>query len=197
MQTDIIQSMHERVRAIHRALTGEDVVEGESSPDSTADSDEEVTRRFVELEAMARAFPSVIAQVPPFSFTPALDVLATADAVVLELAVPGIDRDGITVEPRPDAITVRGVRHVRRAPAGDVFHAEIPRGPFHRTIPLPFPIEGTPRIELEHGVLRIYLTLVAAPRHEGQPGNSDPETQHTDRGRQGDDESGEQRDAAP
>jgi HSP20 family molecular chaperone IbpA len=171
MQPRIIQSMHDQVRAIYRALTGEDVAESDASPETTEETDEDITRRFAELEALARVLPSVMERVPPFTFTPPVDIIAAADTVIVELALPGVDREEITAELRPSALVIGGIR---RDPAdrGEVFHAEIPRGPFLRTIPLPFPIEGEPRIELDRGVLRIYLPLAATTAREGAAGNS-------------------------
>jgi HSP20 family molecular chaperone IbpA len=89
------------------------------------------------------------------TFKPAIDVVAGDGAVVLELALPGVDRDDITIERTPDGIAIRGVR---RARAVDVFHAEIPRGPFFRSVPVPFAIADVPHTVLERGLLRIYLT---------------------------------------
>ena len=172
MQADIIQSMHDQVRAIYRALTGEDVVESETTFESTDVSDENLTRRFAELEAMARALPSVIERVPPFAFTPPVDVIAADGAVLLEIELPGLDRDAITVEQLPNALRISGVRRDGHAARGNLFHAEIARGPFLRTIPLPFPIEAQPRIELDRGVLRIHLTLATSTGREGTASNT-------------------------
>ncbi len=195
MQPEIIQSMHEQVRAIYRAFTGEDVGEGAVEGDGVA-NDETIARQFAELDAIARTFPSVVARVPPFTFVPPVDVIATDDAVLVELALPGVDRDEITIERAADALTISGIRRDGHAGRGDLFHAEIPRGPFLRTIPLPFPVDAEPRIELEDGVLRIYLTLAASTRRAGPGGSSEQEREK--RGEQPhDNEDGEQRRAAP
>lgn len=200
MQPEIIQSMHEQVRAIYRAVTGEDVANGEATPEGpeeTDETDESVTRRFAELEVMARALPSVMARVPPFTFTPPIDVVAADGAVLIELALPGVDRDDITIERLEGALAISGLRRDSRAAEGGCFHAEIPRGPFFRTIPLPFPIESEPRVELDRGVLRIYLTLAAKTRREGSAGNPDLEqNSHNKRGQEYA-QDGEQRRAAP
>lgn len=164
MQADIIESMHEQVRAIYRAITGEDVGEGHGGP-ATDETEESITRRFAELDAIARALPAVSARVPPFAFTPAIDVSAADGEVVLEVEVPGLAREDISVEQVPGALRISGVRraaHVR----GSVFHAEIPRGPFLRTIPLPFPVEAEPRIEMDRGVLHIHLKVSATSSND-------------------------------
>lgn len=171
MQSELIHSMHDQVRAIYRAITGEDVrddvAEDEASPATTEDSDEEVTRRFAELEAIARGLPSVMDRVPPFSFTPPVDVIATEAAVVVEVALPGIDRDAVTIDRQDDALVISGFCRDGHAARGELFHAEIPRGAFIRVIPLPFPVEGEPGVELDRGLLRIHLTLATASGPDG------------------------------
>jgi HSP20 family protein len=185
MQPQIIQSMHDQVRAIYRALTGEDVGEGVSSEVAEETDDESITRRFAELEVMSRAFPSVTERVPPFTFTPPLDVIATDDAVLLEIELPGLDRDAITIERSPDALRISGVRRDGHAARGSLFHAEIPRGPFLRTIPLPFPVDADPRIELDRGVLRIHLTVAATTGREGKrPDSTEQERRDDQNGEQ-------------
>ena len=188
MQPEVIQSMHEQVRAIYRAFTGEEVVEGSANPDATPESDETITQRFAELQVIARAFPAVMERVPPFLFAPAVDVIATDSAVVVEVALPGVERDAITIERLPEAITISGVRRGRH-PAGELFHAEIPRGPFFQSIPMPFAVAAEPRIELEGGVLRIYVTLVDSIKRSKERGNNT--------GEEGNDEDGDERRAAP
>lgn len=165
MQAEIIQSMHDQVRAIYRAITGEDVSDVGTS--EVADNTEEgVTRRFAELEAAAR--PLVRARVPPFMFTPRVDVMAVDGAVLVEIELPGLDRDEIEIERRDGVLTISGVRRDGHAARGNMFHAEIPRGPFTRTIPLPFPLEGEPRIELDRGVLRLVLKHQKTNGQEGK-----------------------------
>ncbi len=181
MQTEIIEVMRTQVRAIHRALTGDDPPELELAAEQdiveTPQSDEEIIRSFRDLDAVMRTLPAVAARVPPFSFTPTLDVIAGDQAVILELALPGVARTDVAVERVPGGVVVSGVRRHDHGADGRTFHAETPRGPFHRAIPLGFPIV---RVELEHGVLRIHLACSAAiPATQdrssttGEPGNDD------------------------
>ncbi|MBX3158128.1 MAG: Hsp20/alpha crystallin family protein [Deltaproteobacteria bacterium] len=169
MQAELIEVMHQQVRAIHRALTGDDVPATTGANDDAAtadDSEEEITRRFTELAALVRAMPSVAERVPPFAFTPAVDVMAGDRSVMIEIAVCGVRRADVTVERVDGALVVRGVRRFDEPVTGRLFHAEIPRGPFLRVIPLPFPIAREPRIELAQGLLRIHLDAVAL-QHDG------------------------------
>jgi len=164
MQTEIIETMRTQVRAIHRALTGDELPELEHEPEGTRDSDEDVVRRFLELEAITRSLPAVAERVPPFSFNPRLDVIAGEAEVILELALPGVAREDIVIEQVPGGLVVSGIRRDEHAAEGRTFHAEIPRGPFRREIPLPFTVEHEPRIELDRGVLRIHLASGATDR---------------------------------
>lgn len=170
MQAEIIEVMHQQVRAIHRALTGDDLpqidVPSDSAPPSL-ESDEVIIRRFAELTATAQSMPSVATRMPPFTLTPAVDVFAGDDAVVLEVAVCGVRREDVSVECVPGALLISGIRRDGHRSGGRLFHAEIARGPFIRVIPLPFPIERDPRIELEHGLLRIYLAAETAESGRG------------------------------
>jgi HSP20 family molecular chaperone IbpA len=161
MQAQMIQVMRDQVRAIHRAVTGTELPELEEPSAEWPESDEDVTRRFMALETVARSLPAVAERVPPFSFTPPLDIVAGDNAVIVELAVPGIERKDIAVERMGEELVVRGIRHDEYAAHGRTFLAEIPRGPFRRVIPLPFPVEEEPRIELDRGVLRIHLSVAS------------------------------------
>jgi HSP20 family protein len=172
MQPEIIQSMHDQVRAIYRAFTNEEIGEdGEAAPETDDASDETIAQRFAELETIARAFPSVMASVPPFKFVPPVDVIVDGDVVIVEIALPGVDREAIKIERAGESISISGVRHARSR--GSTFHAEIPRGPFLRTIPLPFPLDADPRIDLVNGVLRIHLPVAATSRRARPESNSD------------------------
>jgi len=106
---------------------------------------------------------------------PPVDVIATEDSVLIEVALPGVERDAITIERYSDALLISGIRPVHHDVFGTVFHAEIRRGAFYRAIPLPFPLAGEPRIELMGGVLRIYLNVASSSSRAGMTGNSKPE----------------------
>lgn len=164
MDAATLQLMHDHVRAIYRAITGGDLpepAEGGATQAPPADLD----TRFARLEALARSVPGIAGRVAPFSFTPPLDVIETERELVLELALPGIDRKDVRVDQQGDALLVSGMRPADRGGEGRIYHhAEIPRGVFHRIIPLPYAV-GEPRVEAEHGLLRIRLPrrIKAAP----------------------------------
>jgi HSP20 family molecular chaperone IbpA len=162
-----LELMLDHVRAIHRSVTGAELpqTEAETRGDSPVPTFEDLTRRFSELEAMARSLPSVAERVPPFSFAPPLDVIGTERELWLELGAPGIDRADVEIKLDGGDLIVSGGRPSPTAIAGRVyFHAEMARGPFRRVIPLPEAISGPPRVEVDNGIIRIKLgRAVPAP----------------------------------
>ena len=168
MHTSTIELMHDQVRAIYRAMTGEDMPELEA-PEAAEQppSVDEIARRFVDLELLARQVPTVVEQVPPFSFEPALDVIATDSQVLVDVAVPGIRRDDVTVSCTGQTLIVSGTRGSESAADGRCYHqAEIPRGPFHRVVSLPCLVVKEARVEVERGLIRIRLDKAPAAKLE-------------------------------
>ncbi|HVK88761.1 MAG TPA: Hsp20 family protein [Kofleriaceae bacterium] len=159
MQAELIEVMHQQVQAIHRALTGDDPPELDPVAPETEEPDAVIASRFAELAAIARSIPALSARVPATAFAPPLDIIATEGAVVIEVALCGVRRGDLDVERTVGALVISGVRRDAHADKGRRFHAELPRGPFLRVVPLPFATERAPRIELEDGLLRIYLDV--------------------------------------
>jgi HSP20 family protein len=152
--------MRDQVRAIYRAITGEDMPEeGVASPEEHGVSPDDVARRFAELEAITRSIPVLTERIPPFSFAPLLDVIDSGNELLIEVAVPGVGKEDILVELSGGQLILSGVRRGERAANGRVFyHAEIPRGPFYRVVPLPYPIVGEPRVEVRQGLIYVHLS---------------------------------------
>jgi HSP20 family molecular chaperone IbpA len=161
MPVNTLELMRDQVRAIYRVLTGTDLPE--PPPDPTAGDGnsipmEEVARRFADLERLVRTNPAVVERVPPFSFSPPLDAVDEGRHILIELAVPGVERGDLTVEATGELLVITGVRKGSPASNGRVYlHAEIPRGPFHRVVHLPAPINTEPRVEVVNGLVRIFL----------------------------------------
>lgn len=157
MHPQLIESMRDQACTIYRAITGSDISNAQPvAPESEAPL-EEVTRSFAELEAMTRAIPSLAERVPPFSFTPPLDVILEEDGVLVEVAVPGTERTDITVACENDTLVISGIRRAQRAGERTYSHGEIPRGPFYRSFHVPFAVTGEPAVVLERGLLRVRL----------------------------------------
>jgi HSP20 family molecular chaperone IbpA len=155
--------MYEQARAIYRAITGHelpDAPEGDGHP--TDPSFEVVARRFADLEAMARGVSAVVEHVPPFSFAPPVDAFEDGKTLVVEVAVSGVERADITVERAGDLLVISGVRRTETGNGRSYLHAEIPRGPFHRVIQLPYAVSAEPRVEVRNGLIRVELTRMRA-----------------------------------
>jgi HSP20 family protein len=158
MRSSRLELMHDHVRAIHRGVTGQDPPEPLPSIAAEPPSFEEVSRRFDELEALVRATPGIAERVPAFSFSPPLDLITTARELVIEVGLPGIERDDFDVKLEDGQLTIAGARGAGEALDGRIYlRAEISRGPFHRSVRLPEVVSGAPRIEVANGIIRITL----------------------------------------
>ena len=158
MRGTTFELMQDHVRAIHRALTGKDPPEPVATP-VTPPTQDEVVEHFTALEALANSIPTIAERVPPFSFSPPLDVSGTDQELILELGVPGVERDDVIVEFEGDTVVVSGARSTASALDGRLyFHAELPRGPFRRVVRLPQSTSGPARVEVAQGIVRVRLT---------------------------------------
>ena len=157
MRPTSLELMHDHVRAIHRAVTGSDPPEP-ATPTAPAEpiTADRVANDFAALEALARSLPFVAERVPPFSFAPPLDLIGTERELVIELGVPGVDREGVDATLEDDRLVVTGARSLTAALDGRIYlHAELPRGPFRREVRLPGIVVGRPRVEIENGIVRV------------------------------------------
>jgi HSP20 family molecular chaperone IbpA len=147
------------VRTIYRALTGGDLTESSGGSPSAEGGPppEQVMRLFAELEAVVRSVPSLSERLPPFSFVPALDAAETERELVVEIGVPGVEREDVNVEVHGDLLVVSGTRRGDGSEARTYYHAEIPRGPFHRVVHLPYAASAEPRVRVENGLVSIRL----------------------------------------
>ncbi len=159
------QLMQDHVRAIYRALTGSDLPDAHGqtgAPVGEPPPAEMVARTFADLDAFARRVPAVAERVPPFSFAPPLDAWRTDRELVVEVAAPGVSREEVRVQLEGDTLLVEGSRSTEGIVNGRTWlHAEIPRGPFRRSIVLPVAVVGEPRVELDAGIVRIRLSQPA------------------------------------
>ena len=97
-------------------------------------------------------------------WSPKLDMYEDADSYYLKVDVPGIDAKDIEMNVTNDVLTIKGVRG-REAKedesakkGGNYAREERVYGSFHRTIPLPVPVESQKvEAELKDGVLYIKL----------------------------------------
>jgi HSP20 family protein len=183
MHVSTIEVMHDQVRAIYRAATGTELTESKAtSGDHAAVDPDEVARRFTELEVMARSVPTVVERIPPFSFEPLADVVDGEDELLVEVAVPGVSREDLAVRCEGARLLVSGVRRGSVLVRGRTYlHAEIPCGPFERTIALPSEPHGAAiRVDVENGMLTVHVPKNQPDRRRPSPG-TDSEKKATKR----------------
>ena len=130
---------------------------------------ESLEQHFSELEALARTLPALAGRVPPFSFVPLLDAVQTERGeIILELAVPGVDRDDLVVTFEGDIVRVSGLRRGLGAASGSTYlSAEIARGPFYREVRLGLTPGAPPRVEVSRGIARIHISTDTTTATEG------------------------------
>ena len=91
---------------------------------------------------------------------PPVDIIETADAVVVYVALPGVPANAIEVVFDPDGITVSGERRFPARRAVRLHRIEIPSGRFQRRILLPLHALEPAMPQLADGSLAITLTKV-------------------------------------
>jgi len=158
MHPQLIEIMRDQVCTIYRAATGSELPAANGASSEREPSEEEVTRSFAELEALTRTSPALSERVPPFSFVPPLDVLIEDEAVLVEVAVPGVERDDVTVECVEGTLVISGIRRGHRDSSGRAYSGEIPHGPFYRAVRVPLSMSREPAVHLERGLLRVRLS---------------------------------------
>ncbi len=121
------------------------------------------------LEESLTRGQAVEAQLPAPAWAPLADVCETADAFLVQLEVPGIEREHVEIRAEPRAILVRGHRRTSESCRGDNFlRMERSHGAFQRTFELSEEV-ATERVtaELRDGLLTIHLPKAGshAARH--------------------------------
>ena len=88
-----------------------------------------------------------------------LDVTRTADALVVEAALPGIKPEDVDITVEDSTLTIRGeFRDERQSGEGESLVSEIRRGSFGRTITLPSGLEADKATAtFENGVLTLRI----------------------------------------
>lgn len=90
-------------------------------------------------------------------YTPATDLYETADAYVVEMEVPGFDRDDVEVSLEEGALTIRG-RRDESTDGQEYRRRERPAGRFERHFRLPRGVETDgAEARLEKGLLHVRM----------------------------------------
>lgn len=91
---------------------------------------------------------------------PPVDVVETADAVLIQVALPGVPASAIVVTFDPGGITVSGVRRFPAPRSARLHRIEIPYGRFERRIALPLHALDPSPPEWADGCLLLTLSKV-------------------------------------
>lgn len=99
----------------------------------------EALSMFDEAERLQRRFFRAGQEATQASWEPPIDVIETAGALLLQIALPGVAEDSIVLVSEPGAITISALRpFAAGAGSGARIHrVEIPYGRFSRRVPLP------------------------------------------------------------
>jgi len=115
-------------------------------------------------EAMNRLFeeslvPNMPATKAGQGFTPALDLSETADAYMVEVAVPGMKAEDLKLTFENGVLTIAGeVKQETEQKERNYHRVERRYGRFSRTITFPTTVKGDAiEAKLEHGVLNLSL----------------------------------------
>lgn len=92
---------------------------------------------------------------------PALDVWQQKDKLIIEIELPGINKDEIHIHTTSDLLIVKGRRSSEKETEREIFHYhERPTGEFYRSLPLPCLIKAKKtKAKLKDGLLTISLPI--------------------------------------
>jgi HSP20 family protein len=105
--------------------------------------------------------------VAKFPGMPVPEVRETENELIVQLEVPGLDRDDLDLEIAPNGLTIRGERREeKRDRRNDALVSEVRYGRFVETVPLP------PGVDLERAEARVErgVLTVKFPKTESRPG---------------------------
>jgi HSP20 family molecular chaperone IbpA len=153
MRAAAIDLMLEQVQTIYHAATGKHLVEAEADDESGTELTlDDMTQRFANLEARVRRDPTLAERVPPFSFSPSIDLVEGEKEWLVTASIPGVNPKDVSVEISEDTLIIAGALHAIPSNGHRTLRAEIPRGPFRRVIKLPGQIQGEVHTEFQNGV---------------------------------------------
>ncbi len=99
------------------------------------------------------------------NWEPPTDVLETADAVLIFVALPGVDAEKVNLAIRGGVLMISGERTLPDELRTAIIHRlELPQGRFERRIQLPAGLYGTPQSGVAHGCLVIKLPKASPQR---------------------------------
>lgn len=128
------------------------------------------------LEEANRLFEEVLGDFgrPVATYVAPADLYETDEALVLEMAVPGLAPEDLEVSLEGNRLTVRGqvkpAEEKGEAKVRRYYLQEIPHGSFVRTFTLPVEVDASQaKAEFRHGILRLTVPKVAEARAKRIP----------------------------
>jgi HSP20 family protein len=101
------------------------------------------------------------------NWEPPTDVLETADAVLIFVALPGVDADKVKLGIQDGVLLIAGERVLpQELRTATIHRLELPQGRFERRIPLPPGRYETPRSGVTNGCLVVRLGKAPLQRTE-------------------------------
>jgi HSP20 family protein len=92
----------------------------------------------------------------PAGWTPAVDILETADQYIVTAEVPGMSRDDLDIRVHEGRLTIAGERRERTPQCEQYHQVERGHGGFSRTFHLPVPMDSERVMaDLRDGVLTV------------------------------------------
>jgi HSP20 family protein len=103
-----------------------------------------------------------------FTFTPAVELQETDDAIHLRLEVPGLEAKDLNVEVTPESVSISGERkYETRTEENGVIRSEFRYGKFQRVIPFPLQIQNDKvQAEYKNGILSLTLPKAESEKHK-------------------------------
>jgi HSP20 family protein len=96
---------------------------------------------------------------------PVVDIYQTRDGYVLEAELPGVNKDGLSINLEGNLLTVEGRRTAPALPESEFFYRESSAADFRRVFELDPAIDaGKISARMEHGILTLTLPKVEAAK---------------------------------
>jgi HSP20 family protein len=104
----------------------------------------------------------------PLLFQPSLNVRKDDKDLVVEAALPGIDKKDIHLTVTRDALVLRGeFKKEAKTDNDKIYRSEMEYSSFYRSLQLPVEVDSTKvKAELKDGVLRIRMPLLHPENHQ-------------------------------
>lgn len=102
------------------------------------------------------------------NFQPSLNVRSEGGDLVVETAMPGIDKKDIQLTVTRDSLTLRGeYKKEEKSEKDKVFHSEMHYGSFYRSVTLPAEVDANKvKADLKDGMLTIRMPLLKPEAHQ-------------------------------